>query len=137
MLTFDIANVVGDVVWSPFSSTIFTAIASDGKVHVFDLNENKHDPLCTQRIVKRAKLTKVRFNSQDYIIVVGDDKGGVNSLKLSPNLRKVHSDTFDKTDTEIVDSEVKHEKPLMSPKLVQKEKMETLLSSLDTKHCDS
>lgn len=26
---------------------------------------------------------------QDPIIIVGDDRGGVNSLKLSPNLRKV------------------------------------------------
>jgi dynein intermediate chain 1, axonemal len=39
--------------------------------------------------VKRAKLTHVAFNDVDPIIIVGDDRGGVNSLKLSPNLRKV------------------------------------------------
>lgn len=32
---------VGDVYWSPYSSTVFAAVTSDGKVHVFDLAENK------------------------------------------------------------------------------------------------
>ena len=59
-------------------------------MHVFDLAENKHEPLCEQKVVKRAKLTHVSFNQRDPIIIVGDDRGGVNSLKLSPNLRKVH-----------------------------------------------
>jgi dynein intermediate chain 1 len=40
-------------------------------------------------VVKRAKLTHVSFNQRDPIVIVGDDRGGVNSLKLSPNLRKV------------------------------------------------
>jgi hypothetical protein len=59
------------------------------QVHVFDLAENKHEPLCEQKVVKRAKLTHVSFNQRDPILIVGDDRGGVNSLKLSPNLRKV------------------------------------------------
>jgi len=37
--------------------------------------------------VKKAKLTHVAFNEHAPIIIVGDDRGGVNSLKLSPNLR--------------------------------------------------
>ena len=57
---------------------------------MFDLAENKHEPLCEQKVVKRAKLTHVCFNQSDPIIIVGDDRGGVNSLKLSPNLRKVN-----------------------------------------------
>ena len=56
---------------------------------MFDLAENKHEPLCEQKVVKRAKLTHVSFNQSDPILIVGDDRGGVNSLKLSPNLRKV------------------------------------------------
>ena len=57
---------------------------------MYDLSENKHEPLCEQKVVKRAKLTKVCFNQTAPILVVGDDRGGVISLKLSPNLRKVH-----------------------------------------------
>ena len=65
------------------------SISCCDKVHVFDLAENKHEPLCEQKVVKRAKLTHVSFNQRDPILIVGDDRGGVNSMKLSPNLRKV------------------------------------------------
>lgn len=89
IMSFDLSNAVGDVFWSPYSSTVFAAVTSDGKVHVFDLAENKHEQLCEQKVVKRAKLTHICFNQRDPIVIVGDDRGGVNSLKLSPNLRKV------------------------------------------------
>ena len=59
------------------------------QVHVFDLFQNKHEALCEQKIVKRAKLTHICFNRADPIIIAGDDHGQVHSLKLSPNLRKV------------------------------------------------
>ena len=67
---------------------MFAAVTSDGKVHVFDLSVNKHEPLCEQKVVKRAKLTHIEFNAHEPLILVGDDRGGVNSLKPSPNLRK-------------------------------------------------
>mmetsp|Transcript_9642 Transcript_9642/g.39331 ORF Transcript_9642/g.39331 Transcript_9642/m.39331 type:complete len:647 (-) Transcript_9642:1447-3387(-) len=87
IMSFDLGNAVGDVAWSPYSSTVFAAVTSDGKVHVFDLAVNKHEPLCEQKVVKRSKITHVSFNRCDPILIVGDDRGGVNSLKLSPNLR--------------------------------------------------
>ena len=59
LLTFDLGEAVGDVAWSPWSSTVFAAVTSDGKVHVFDLRVNKSEPLCEQKVVKRSKLTKV------------------------------------------------------------------------------
>jgi dynein intermediate chain 1 len=90
ILSFDLGNAVGDIAWAPYSSTVFAAVTSDGKVHIFDLAENKHEPICEQKVVKRAKLTHVVFNQSDPIVIVGDDRGGVNSLKLSPNLRKIH-----------------------------------------------
>lgn len=38
--------------------------------------------------MKKAKLTKIVFNPIYPIVLVGDDRGNVTSLKLSPNLRK-------------------------------------------------
>ncbi|EPZ33815.1 hypothetical protein O9G_002527 [Rozella allomycis CSF55] len=87
-LTFDLSSSVGDVCWSPYSSTVFAACTADGKVFVFDLNENKYEPLCEQQITKKSKLTHLAFNPNEPILLVGDDKGTVTSLKLSPNLRK-------------------------------------------------
>eukprot|EP00620_Florenciella_sp_RCC1587_P016723 CAMPEP_0182556028 /NCGR_PEP_ID=MMETSP1324-20130603/429_1 /TAXON_ID=236786 /ORGANISM="Florenciella sp., Strain RCC1587" /LENGTH=686 /DNA_ID=CAMNT_0024767851 /DNA_START=37 /DNA_END=2097 /DNA_ORIENTATION=+ len=122
IMSFDLGNAVGDVAWSPYSSTIFAAVTSDGKVHVFDLAENKHEPLCEQKVVKRAKLTHVNFNQVEPIIIVGDDRGGVNSLKLSPNLRKVH-EPYDEEGVMI-----EHD-----PVQLQIDKMDRLLAAADTK----
>ena len=78
---------VGDISWAPYSSTVFSAVANDGKVHVYDMHQNKHEPICDQKVVKRAKLTRLVFNPESPIILVGDDRGAANALKLSPNLR--------------------------------------------------
>jgi dynein intermediate chain 1 len=89
LCTFELGSSVGDVAWSPYSSTTFAAVTDNGKVHIFDLDINKHDSLCHQFVVKKMKLTHLAFNPVEPIIIVGDDKGGVQALKLSPNLRKV------------------------------------------------
>ncbi|XP_075438618.1 dynein axonemal intermediate chain 1 isoform X2 [Ascaphus truei] len=61
------------------------------KVHVFDLFINKYEAICQQAVVakKKTKLTHIEFNPIYPIIIVGDDRGHVTSLKLSPNLRKM------------------------------------------------
>ncbi|KAL4609485.1 dynein intermediate chain 1, axonemal-like [Arapaima gigas] len=93
MFTFDLNSAVGDVAWSPYSSTVFAAVTADGKVHVFDLNINKYEAICQQSVVaKKTKLTHIEFHPLYPIITVGDDRGCVTSLKLSPNLRKKSKD---------------------------------------------
>ncbi|XP_056587163.1 dynein intermediate chain 2, ciliary-like isoform X2 [Triplophysa dalaica] len=89
MFTFDLNAAVGDVVWGPYSSTVFAAVTNDGKIHVFDLSINKFEALCQQAVVaKKTKLLHIEFNPVHPILIVGDDRGYVTSLKLSPNLRK-------------------------------------------------
>jgi dynein intermediate chain 1 len=89
LLSFDLNVQVGDLAWSPWSSTTFACCTADGKVHVFDLNENKNEPYCEQKAVRKAKLTKIAFNAKvsTPIIAVGDDHGCVTTMKPSPNLR--------------------------------------------------
>ena len=89
IMSWDLNNAVCDVAWAPFSSTVFAAVTADAKVHVFDLAVNKIEPLCEQKVIKKAKLTHLVFNPVEPIILVGDDKGGVVALKLSPNLRQL------------------------------------------------
>ncbi|XP_031549922.1 dynein intermediate chain 2, ciliary-like [Actinia tenebrosa] len=90
MFTFDLNSSVGDVTWAPYASTVFAACTADGKVHVYDLSTNKYEPLCEQSVVakKKSKLTHLSFNPVHPILIIGDDRGYVTSLKLSPNLRK-------------------------------------------------
>ncbi|PAA59979.1 hypothetical protein BOX15_Mlig007387g1 [Macrostomum lignano] len=91
VFVFDLNSPVGDAAWSPYSSTVFAAVTADGKVHVFDLNINKYEALCEQVVAqkKKAKLTHIDFNPKHPILIVGDDRGHISSLKLSPNLRKL------------------------------------------------
>jgi dynein intermediate chain 1 len=103
LMSFDLASSVGDVVWAPYSSTVFAAVTADGKVHVFDLNKNKNEPLCAQAVVKNAKLTRLCFNPKEPILLVGDGRGTVLSLKLSPNLRqKVKPDKSQSDDPQTI-----------------------------------
>jgi len=90
LFTYDLGSAVGDAAWAPYSSTVFAAVTADGKVFVFDLNINKYEPICEQTVVqkKKTKLTHIAFNMTHPILIVGDDRGNVTSLKLSPNLRK-------------------------------------------------
>lgn len=85
---FDLGNSVEDVAWAPYSATVFAAITSEGKVFVFDLSINKVKAICSQLIIRKAKLTQLAFNPIYPMILVGDERGHVNSYKLSPNLRK-------------------------------------------------
>uniref|UniRef100_A0A8C8ZVL5 Dynein axonemal intermediate chain 1 n=1 Tax=Prolemur simus TaxID=1328070 RepID=A0A8C8ZVL5_PROSS len=91
MFIYDLNSAVGDVAWAPYSSTVFAAVTTDGKAHVFDLAINKYEAICNQPVVakKKNKITHVQFNPIHPIIIVGDDRGHVTCLKLSPNLRKM------------------------------------------------
>ncbi|XP_032675983.1 dynein intermediate chain 2, ciliary-like [Odontomachus brunneus] len=89
LFMFDLGVPIGDVQWAPYSSTVFACVTNDGKVTIFDLNVNKYRPICNQPVVskRKSKLTRLAFNNALPFIIVGDDKGTVNTLKLSPNLR--------------------------------------------------
>lgn len=43
---------------------------------------------CMPQCQKKARLTRVAFNPKHPILLVGDSKGIVSALKLSPNLRR-------------------------------------------------
>lgn len=95
IITFDLNSPVSSIAWAPYSSTIFAAATNEGKIYIFELNDKKYEPVCEQQIVKKAKLTHVRFNKFEPILLVGDDKGNIYSLKLPPSLRKHMNDPKD------------------------------------------
>lgn len=76
LFIFDLGSAVGDIKWAPYSSTVFAAVTTEGKVHVFDLNVNKYKAICVQAVVpkRKNKLTRLAFNEKLPFIVVGDEK---------------------------------------------------------------
>lgn len=91
LVVISLGSFVEHCTFSPFSSTAFACMSSNGKVLIYDLNICLHKPLCSQRITpqRRAQPTILSFAPFHPVILVGDDKGHVTCLKLSPNLRKV------------------------------------------------
>jgi len=86
---FELCGAVADICWAPYSGTTFGAVTEEGKVFIFDLSVNKFEPICQQAVVqKKNKLTHFTFNEVFPMVLCGDDKGNLVSLKLSPNLRK-------------------------------------------------
>lgn len=146
---FDLETAVGDIAWAPYSrcvklapsdcfagidshhainrSTVFAAASANGKAYVFDLSMDKHDERCVQKIVKKAKLTHIAFSPSAPIVIVGDSHGGVSTLKLSPNLRRV---------TTIPVPEVKKGEtppPLPTRLEVEIAKLNTIMMSMDVR----
>ena len=77
------------------------------QVHVFDLSINKYEAICEQVVTqkKKTRLTHLVFNSKHPVIVTGDDRGYVTTLKLSPNLRKAQTEKSYSRENEIAKME--------------------------------
>ncbi|KAL4434101.1 hypothetical protein ABPG75_000542 [Micractinium tetrahymenae] len=106
VLSFDLGAPVGDLAWAPFSSTVFAAVTDAGKVAVFDLAQNRGAAVCSQRVVRKARLTRLAFNARHPVLLVGDEAGGVHCLKLSPNLRSSFNQAaVDAADSKLARSE--------------------------------
>jgi dynein intermediate chain 1 len=131
VMTFDLNTSVGDIAWAPFSSTVFATIThTDGKVRVFDLAVNKHEPIGEHRLKKakgNAKLTHISFNPTEPIVCVGDHTGVLTILKLSSNLRKMSAPTLE--DIKVEDEIAKLEKVMIMPDDDGEEDIQTLLEA--------
>ncbi|OHS94521.1 Dynein intermediate chain 2, ciliary-related protein [Tritrichomonas foetus] len=89
--TYDFApNYVNDLQFAPHSSTIFAAATSDGELFIFDIGVNRYQEICRTDVVESndGSLTSVRFHPKWPVILIGDDKGRIHSMKLSPNIRR-------------------------------------------------
>ena len=89
LFIFNLNSPVQDIAWSQHNSRIFACVTNDRKCHIFDLSVDKFGPIHSQIIAqkKKTKLTSIDF--KDKVICVGDSKGMVHVLKLSPNFRKI------------------------------------------------
>eukprot|EP01032_Pedospumella_encystans_P009567 gene9567-11250_t len=86
--------------WNPFHPRVFISCSADWTVKIWDHNLP---------------------HPRDPILIIGDDRGGVNSLKLSPNLRKVHEPRGE-------DGEILPHDPIQ----LQVDKMEKLLQTVSS-----
>jgi len=97
VMVFDLNTSVSDVVWAPYSSTVFTAVTIDGKMRLYDLDVNKHEPIGERPRASQSQTrggvkstsTRLAYNPKEPIILVGDSAGPITSYKLTSNLHKM------------------------------------------------
>jgi len=125
-MTFDMGCAVGDIAWAPYSSTVFSAVTSLGMLYVWDLSQDKHTFLCEHPAMKKAKALHVSFNNEDPIVLVGDERGGVNSFKLSNSL-------FKGPEVFVPEKDFEYPENFVAPtsQFLEEKKMDKFLDSLD------
>ncbi len=84
-MSFGQGIAVVDVVWAPYSSTVF-ATSTLEKQYVYDLSIQKYTKMTERKSTTHAKATNLAFNHVDPILAIGDTKGAVILVKLSPKL---------------------------------------------------
>ena len=50
MFSYDLNSVVGDIAWSPYAATVFTAVTAEGKVHIHVILKVIHVHLDLQKM---------------------------------------------------------------------------------------
>eukprot|EP00049_Salpingoeca_infusionum_P015543 m.304058 g.304058 ORF g.304058 m.304058 type:complete len:934 (-) comp15894_c0_seq26:30-2831(-) len=112
---------VRDIVWSPVFPLVFASI-SQGKVHVWDLEQRAQDPILTivvesEEETREMPLVCVEFNSNGSTVLVGDESGATHVL-LIPQLALRSPPTQDEI-TEAGVALTRMLQPLDTPGLVQ------------------
>ncbi len=87
VMSFDLNQVMLDVVWSPFNSYVFIAL-SLVKAYVYNLKADRHTRAADVKPSNFEKLTNLAVNPKDPIFLVGDIKGQVGVFKLSQDLAR-------------------------------------------------
>lgn len=73
---------VNNVLWSPYTCTLFIAI-SDGTIDVWDLTHSILDPIMTVPMLSSAQLKTVGFAPNSNCIFVGDSDGTVSVYQVN------------------------------------------------------
>lgn len=86
LVIYDMQNAVGDISWSPWCSTIFSAVTVVGDMKFFDLNRARKTPLEPKKYQEIA-INHIAFNKYEYVFLTGNDRGKVRMWKMAEPLR--------------------------------------------------
>jgi len=88
--SIDLMDSVNDIEWSPHSSTIFSSVADDGRIEVWNLASSIHNPVITYKeATNQASRTMVRFCKEYPVLVSGNSSGVVDVFRLKNLEEKV------------------------------------------------
>lgn len=79
-MSFDLAQAMVDVVWSPFNAGVFIALSLN-KAYAYNLEKNRHTRFAEIKPTNKA-LTNLAFNPFHPIFLVGDNYGSTVVFKM-------------------------------------------------------
>jgi len=102
LAVFDnMTDYVYDVKWSPVHPAVFACCDGNGKITLFNLNEDFASPISTPTQVtsNNVALTKLAFSNDGKQILVGDSDGSIHCMECDPSLYT----TVDSTTNELTE----------------------------------
>eukprot|EP00359_Climacostomum_virens_P008697 CAMPEP_0204920000 /NCGR_PEP_ID=MMETSP1397-20131031/17134_1 /ASSEMBLY_ACC=CAM_ASM_000891 /TAXON_ID=49980 /ORGANISM="Climacostomum Climacostomum virens, Strain Stock W-24" /LENGTH=800 /DNA_ID=CAMNT_0052093647 /DNA_START=997 /DNA_END=3396 /DNA_ORIENTATION=- len=80
--SLDLQDSVNDIQWSPQSSTMFSLVANDGRIEIWDLAHSNITPTVMHKSDDLTPRTMVRFCNDYPVLVSGNSRGVVEVYRL-------------------------------------------------------
>jgi WD40 repeat protein len=80
--SLDLQDSINDIQWSPQSSTIFSLVANDGRIEIWDLAVGNITPTVIHRTEDHTPRTMVRFCNDYPVLVSGNSRGIVEVFRM-------------------------------------------------------
>ena len=79
MYSFEVTNdYVYDAAWSPINPSVFATVDGDGKLDLWNLNNDTELPTASATVEGHAALNRVSWTQSGLHVVAGDDIGRIS-----------------------------------------------------------
>jgi dynein intermediate chain 1 len=86
ILVFDFQCPIGSIAWSPWCSTIFSAVSVQGDILFYDLNRDRKSYIFKKDYQKIA-INHIVFNKFEHVFLTGNEKGKVRLWRIAEYLK--------------------------------------------------
>uniref|UniRef100_A0A0K0E8L5 WD_REPEATS_REGION domain-containing protein n=1 Tax=Strongyloides stercoralis TaxID=6248 RepID=A0A0K0E8L5_STRER len=90
------SNYVTDVAWSPVHPAIFVSTDADGKIFLWNINEDVENPVSTITLENEVSVKKVLWSKTGQHLIVGDTRGCLHVYAAEESLYTPRQDEWDR-----------------------------------------
>lgn len=99
----DHSDYVLDVAWSPIHPALFACVDGQGRVDLWNLNQDMELPAASVFVQGRTALNKILWTANGQQLVVGDNQGSIWIYDVSDNLANPKSDEWEQLGRTLLD----------------------------------
>uniref|UniRef100_A0A0N4ZSX6 WD_REPEATS_REGION domain-containing protein n=1 Tax=Parastrongyloides trichosuri TaxID=131310 RepID=A0A0N4ZSX6_PARTI len=101
------SNYVTDVAWSPVHPAIFVSTDADGKIYLWNINEDVETPTSTITLDNDVSVKKVLWSKSGQHLLVGDTCGNLHVYGVDESLYTPKQDEWDRLDESLSEAFLK------------------------------